>query len=136
MVDCDTGEITRKTLKHEGDTVRAFYGGLAGPAVVGLVVTGAMPRFLTLKGDLGITCRVGRPAAIRKAETRRQKHDRRDAELLMQLLIDQRFPTIWMPSSDLPALRTLLLHRHHWVTMRTRVQNRLQAIALSHGVRR
>jgi transposase len=136
MVDCDTGEITRKTLKHEGDTVREFYRGLAGPAVVGIEATGSMPWFLSLMEELGIACRVGHPAAVRKAETRRQKHDRRDAELLMQLLIDQRFPTIWMPSSDLRDLRTLLLHRHHWVTMRTRVQNSLQAIAISHGVRR
>ena len=136
MVDCDTGEITRKTRKHEGDTVREFYGSLAGPAVVGIEATGSMPWFLSLMEEIGIACRVGHPAAVRKAETRRQKHDRRDAELLMQLLIDQRFPTIWMPSSDLRDLRTLLLHRHHWVTMRTRVQNRLQAIALSHGVRR
>jgi transposase len=30
----------------------------------------------------------------------------------------------------------LLLHRHQWVRMRTRVQNALQAIALAHGLRR
>jgi transposase len=136
MVDCDTGEITRKTLKHEGDTVRDFYGGLTGPAVVGIEATGSMRWFLSLMEELGITCRVGHPTAIRKAETRRQKHDRRDAELLMELLIDQRFPTIWMPSSDLREVRTLLRHRQLWVTMRTRVQNGLQAIALSHGVQR
>src|SRR5205085_1002821 len=33
-------------------------------------------------------------------------------------------------------LRALLLHRHQWVRMRTRVQNALQAIALGHGLRR
>src|SRR5262245_51047010 len=30
----------------------------------------------------------------------------------------------------------LLRHRHQWVRMRTRVQNALQAIAVSHGLRR
>ena len=35
--------------------------------------------------ELAIECRVGHPTAIRKAETRRQKHDRRDAALLLQL---------------------------------------------------
>jgi transposase len=41
-----------------------------------------------------------------------------------------------VPSTALRDLRTLLLHRHQWVRMRTRVQNALQAIALSRGLRR
>ena len=30
----------------------------------------------------------------------------------------------------------MLLHRHHWVRLRTQVQNALQAIALANGLRR
>jgi transposase len=56
--------------------------------------------------------------------------------LLLRLLVEDRFPAIWIPSTELRDLRALLLHRHQWVRMRTRVQNALQAIALSHGVRR
>lgn len=41
-----------------------------------------------------------------------------------------------MPSTELRDLRTLLKHRHQWVRMRTRVQNTLQAIAISRGLRR
>jgi transposase len=41
-----------------------------------------------------------------------------------------------MPSTELRDLRTLLRHRHQWVRMRTRVQNTLQAVALSRGLRR
>jgi transposase len=62
--------------------------------------------------------------------------DGRDAALLLKLLVGKRFPSIWMPSSELRDLRTLLRHRHQWVRMRTRVQNTLQAMALSHGLRR
>src|SRR5260221_14113910 len=91
---------------------------------------------LGLMEGLAIECRVGHPTAIRKAETRRQKHDRRDAALLLQLLAEDRFPAIWMPSMEYRDLRSLLLHRHQWVRMRTRVQNALQAIVLAHGVRR
>jgi hypothetical protein len=69
--------------------------------------------------------------AIRKAESRRQKHDRRDAALLLQLLAEDRFPTIWMPSTELGDVRALLLHRR--VRMRKRVQNALHAIAMAHG---
>lgn len=136
MLDRDTGEIVEKTLKHEGEEVREFYAGLAKPVVVGIEATGSMGWFLRLMEELGITCCVGHPAAIRKAEPRRQKYDRRDAALLLRLLAEGRFPAIWLPTLELRDLRALLLHRHQWVRIRTRVQNALQAIALSQGLRR
>jgi hypothetical protein len=45
-----------------------------------------MKWFLQLMEELGIDCQVGHPATIRAAEPRRQKHDRRDTELLLKLL--------------------------------------------------
>jgi transposase len=126
MLDRDTGEIVERTLTHEGETVREFYGALSRPAIVGLEATGSIGWFLRLIDELGIAYRVGHPASIRKAETRKQKHDRRDAALLLQLLVEDRFPAIWVPSSELLDLRALLLHRHQWVRMRTRVMNALQ----------
>jgi transposase len=136
MLDCETGAVTEKTLKHEGESVREFYASMPAPVVVGIEATGSMGWFLQLMEELAIECRVGHPLAIRKAETRRQKHDRRDAALLLQLLREGRFPAIWMPSPEERDLRSLLLHRHQWVRMRTRVQNALHAIAMAHGIRR
>ena len=136
MLDGETGEIVEKTLKHEAGTVREFYAALSAPVVVGLEATGSMGWFLQLLDELGITYRVGHPATIRKAETRKQKHDRRDAALLLQLLTENRFPAIWIPSTELRDLRALLMHRHQCVRLRTRVQNALHAIALGYGVQR
>lgn len=136
MVDTETGEFTEKTLCHEGNAVREFYAALEGPVVVGIEATGAMQWFLELLEELGIECRVGHPAKIRAAETRKQKHDRRDARLLLELLVmEDRFPEIWMPSMEQRDLRTLLRDRHQWVRMRTRLQHTLQAIALNHALR-
>ena len=98
--------------------------------------TGAMQWFLELLEELGIECRVGHPAKIRAKETRKQKHDRRDAGLMLDLLIENRFPEIWMPSTAERDLRTLLRDRHQWVRMRTRLQHTLQAIALNHALRK
>jgi transposase len=123
MLDRGTGEIVEKTLTHEGGAVRKFYASIPLPVVVGIEATGSMGWFLRLMEELAIECRVGHPTAIRKAETRQQKHDRRDAALLLQLLDEGRFPAIWMPSTEYRDLRALLLHRHQWVRMRTRVQN-------------
>ncbi len=136
MLDTDTGEVVEKTLQHKAEEVREFYAALPGPVQVGIEATGSMHWFLELMDELGIDRLVGHPSEIRKAETRKQKHDRRDAALLLKLQIENRFPSIWMPSTELRDLRTLLTHRHQWVRMRTRVQNALQAIALSRGLRR
>src|SRR5262249_16548398 len=136
MLDRDTGAVIEKTLKHEGDAVREFYAAISPPVVVGIEATGSMGWFLRLMEELAIEGRVGHPVAIRKAESRRQKHARGEGALVLQLLAEDRFPTIWMPSTELRELRALLLHRHQWVRMRTRVQNALHAIAMAQGVRR
>lgn len=135
MFDTETKEVTETTLSHEGDEVREFYNALPRPAQVGIEATGAMFWFLRLMEELGIPCLVGHPAAIRKAETRKQKHDRRDAALLLRLLLENRFPSIWMPSAEQRDLRHLLLHRHQLVGLHSQVQHALQSLALSHGLR-
>lgn len=135
MMDTETGEFTERTLIHDGDAVREFYAALEPPVVVGLEATGAMQWFLELLEELGVEYRVGHPAKIRAQETRKQKHDRRDAGLLLTLLSEDRFPEIWMPSTEERDLRTLLRDRDQWVRMRSRVQHTLQAIALNHALR-
>ena len=136
MLDTTTGEVVEKTLSHETSEVREFYSTLPRPVRVGIEATGSMHWFVNLMEELGIECQVGHPAEIRAAEPRKQKHDRRDADLILRLLAENRFPAIWLPSKELVDLRSLLLHRHQWVRMRTRVQNALQAIALANGLRR
>jgi len=136
MLDDQTGELVEKELPHEGEQVREFYASLARPVLVGLEATGSMQWFLRLLEELQIEFRVGHPAKIRAAEPRRQKNDRRDARLLLTLLTENRFPAIWMPSREQRDLQILLRHRDQFVRIRTRVQLSLQALALSHGLRR
>jgi len=136
MLDTVTGEVVTRTLMHEGNEVREFYSQLPRPVLVGIEAIGPMQWFLNLLEELGIECQVGDAAKVRAAEPRKQKHDRRDAELILKLLVEKRFPAIWRPSKEQLDLRALLLHRHHWVRLRTQIQNALQAIALANGLRR
>ena len=136
MLDTNTGEVVNRTLQHEGNNVREFYSNLAKPVRVGIEATGSMQWFVNLMEELGIECLVGHPAEIRAAEPRKQKHDRRDADLLLSLLSEERFPAIWLPTKELLDLRALLRHRHQWVGLRVKIQNALQAIALANGLRR
>jgi transposase len=94
MLDTATGEIMKRTLTHEGNNVREFYSILPRPVRVGIEATGSMQWFVNLMEELGIECRVGHPAQIRTAEPRKQKHDRRDADLILKLLMEDRFPSI------------------------------------------
>jgi transposase len=55
---------------------------------------------------------------------------------LVRLLVENRFPRIWVPSPENRDLRQLLWHRHRLVQMRTRLKSQFQAIALNEGVRR
>jgi hypothetical protein len=45
MLDSDTGEVRKMTLKHEGNCVREFYSGLPRPVRVGIEATGSMQWF-------------------------------------------------------------------------------------------
>jgi transposase len=78
---------------------------------VGIEATGSMHWFLKLMEDLEIDCQVGHPSKVRAADPRKQKHDRRDVALLLKLQVENRFPSICIPSTALRDPRTLLMHR-------------------------
>ena len=68
---------------------------------------------------------------------RKQKNDRLDAQLLLKLLVEDRFPRIWVPSPENRDLRQLLWHRHRLVQIRTRVAESVAGYAaMNEGVRR
>jgi len=79
---------------------------------------------------------IGDAAAIRSKRVRKQKTDRQDAQLLLQLMMEDRFPRIWVADAENRDLRQLLWHRHRLVQMRTRVMNQLHVVALNEGLRR
>ena len=137
MLDRQTGELVEQMLSHEGtgkQEVRAFYAALAVPALVGMETSGQTQWFERMLRELGHEVWIGDAAKIRACSERKQKTDRRDAQLLLRLLQEDRFPRIWVPSPEERDARQLLLHRHKTVRIRTQVKNQLQALALNQGV--
>jgi transposase len=131
-----TGELQEKRLPHRAEAEQ-FYRSLAGQAVrVGMEACGHYPWFERLLEELGVELWLGDAAKIRASVVRKQKTDRRDAEHLLNLLREDRFPRIWVPSLEVRDVRQLLVHRHKQVQARTRTKNQLQAMALSHGVQK
>lgn len=137
ILNTATGVLEIRELEHKDNNVEEFYSTLAleGPVLVGIEATGSMQWFIELLERLGIECKVGHPADIRSHEPRKQKNDRRDARLILKLLLNEMFPTIWMPSLEQREIRALLRYRHQWVRVRSRLQHALQSIALNHGLR-
>src|SRR6201988_248633 len=78
---------------------------------------------------------IGGAAGIKRQRGRKQKTDREDARLMLKLLLENRFPRIWVPSPENRDLRQLLWHRHRLVQMRTRIMKQLQALAMNEGYR-
>jgi transposase len=135
FVDQATGECDNRRLEHKGGEAERFYRSLAGQQVrVGVEATGSLRWFERLLGELGIELWVGDPAKVRAAAARKAKTDKRDAELLLRLLLENRFPRIWIPSVEQRDARQLVLHRHRLVQTRTRAKNQLHAIAANEGL--
>lgn len=136
IFDNRTGEVEEKRLQHRAEA-EEFYRSLAGKEVrVGMEACGHYPWFERLLAELGMELWFGDAAKVRAAVVRKQKTDRRDAEHLMDLLRQDRFPKIWVPSLEVRDVRQLLVHRHKQVQARTRTKNQLQAMALSLGVQK
>ena len=91
--------------------------------------------FERLVAELQFELWIGDAAEIRTKRVRKQKTDRQDAQLILRLLLEDRFPKIWVPSWENRDLRQLLWHRHRMVQARTRIMNQLQAVALNEGLR-
>jgi len=134
-IETATGEVfAHGWIAHGGQELDQFYGSLAAGAVVGVEASGNLLWFERKLGQYGHQLRIGDAAQIRARETRQQKHDRRDAELIARLLVRDQFPDLrWVPSLGERDLRQLLLHRDKLVRMRTQVKNQLQSIAMNQG---
>ena len=137
-VDTDTGELSEARLGHK-EQAEQFYRDLSQRAVtvrVGMEASGHARWFERLLIELQFELWIGDAAEIRTKRVRKQKTDRQDAELLLRLLLEDRFPKIWVPDAENRDLRQLLWHRHRLVQMRTRVMNQLHVVALNEGLRR
>ena len=102
---------------------------------VGMEASGHARWFERLLAELDVELWIGNAAEIHAKRVRKQKTDRQDAQLILRLLLEDRFPRIWVPSWENRDLRQLLWHRHRMVQARTRIMNQLQAVALNEGLR-
>jgi transposase len=128
---CDTadGLIQCRELHHDKDDVPAFDSQFTGDVVVGLEASGYSTWFVELLETLGHQVFIGDATEIRRRARRRQKTDRRDAELILDLMVKGEFPQVHRASCESREILRLLRYRHRLVQMRTKCKNSLQALA-------
>lgn len=132
--DTETGETRTLDMVHDLEMVRRFYSSFPEPAVVGIEASARAVWFENMLFETGHKLFVGNPVLIRKRATSRHKNDRRDAELILDLLMRDEFPSIWRRQPDSESVLDVLRLRHSLVSQRTQGYNRLQALAHSVGL--
>ena len=112
VFDTFTGEVEELKLMHGDGEAERFYRELEAPALIGMESVGNSLWFEQLVESLGHQLWIGDAAQIRASYVRKQKTDKRDAGHILKLLVENRFPRIWVPNQQQRDLRQLLVHRH------------------------
>jgi transposase len=131
----ETGELVISELSHQDkEQVRAFYQQFQGLVIIGLEASGYSPWFETMLEQLGHQVWLGDPTEIRRRARWRQKNDRRDAELIWDLMAHNEFPRLHRPAAQSTEVLRMLRYRQKLIKFRTMSKNSLQAIALQAGL--
>jgi len=103
VVDSETGELNELRLEHR-EEAEQFYHALAAQGMkvrVGMEASGHARWFERLLAELHFELWIGDAAEIRTNRVRKQKTDRQDAQLLLRLLLEDRFPRGEEPAAPL-----------------------------------
>ena len=131
----DSGELRFHQLAHQDKAaVRAFYAQFTGHVIVGLEASGYSPWFERMLEALGCEVWLGHATEIRRRARWRHKNDRRDAELILDLLLHDEFPRLYLPPLASREVLRMLRYRQKLIKMRTIGKNSLQALALQSGL--
>src|SRR4029079_19457039 len=107
-----------------------------GQVIVGLEASGYSAWFERLLEELGYEVWLGHATEIRRRARWRQKNDRRDAELILDLMLHNEFPRLHRPALQSREVMRMLRYRHKLIKMRTMSKNSLQSLALQSWIAR
>jgi len=96
-MDSETGEGGEQKLVNGSGEAERWYRQLVAPALIGLEATGNSQWLVEMLQKLGHEVWIGDAAQIRASYIRKQKNDKRDAAQVLKLLLEGRFPRLWVP---------------------------------------
>lgn len=134
-VDEKDGEVRHRQFRHtDKAAIKAFYNKKGTDAVIGTEATGSLWWFEKLLASNGQKLLIGDPRLIRRVALSRHKNDFRDADTILDLLVDHRFPEIKVRSEQSRLILQALMHRRSLVQKRTSMANQLQSFARQKGL--
>jgi hypothetical protein len=136
VLDAETGELQFFTLRGDVSEAAGLCAGLPRPVRAAYE---AGPTGYGLARELarrGVQCVVAAPSKIPRASGGRVKTDRRDAELLVRLLLAGKLHAVRVPGpEEEEALRDLVRAREAVRVDLMRCRHRLSKLLLRHGMR-
>jgi transposase len=135
VLDAETGELQFFGMEMDVDRVAGFCAALprpvraayeAGPTGYGLARELAKRR---------VECTIAAPSKIPRGSGERVKTDRRDAELLVRLLLAGKLHAVRVPGDEEEALRDLVRARDAVRRDLMRARHRLSKLLLRRGIR-
>jgi len=135
VLDAETGELTFFGFSGETEKAAAFCAGLPRPVRVAYE---AGPTGYGLARELakrGVECVVAAPSKIPRGSGDRVKTDRRDAELIVRMLMAGKLHAVRVPGAEEEALRDLVRAREAVRVDLMRCRHRLSKLLLRHGIR-
>jgi len=135
VLDAETGELQFFAMTAEIEKAAGFCAALPRPVRVAYE---AGPTGYGLARELakrGVECVVAAPSKIPRASGDRVKTDRRDAELLVRLLLAGKLHAVRVPGAEEEALRDLVRAREQVRVDLMRCRHRLSKLLLRHGIR-
>jgi transposase len=135
VLDAESGQLRCFRMNGDAGEAAAFCTGLPGPVRAAYE---AGPTGYGLARELanrGVDCVVAAPSKIPRASGDRVKTDRRDAELLVRLLLAGKLHAVRVPGPEEEALRDLVRAREAVRVDLMRSRHRLSKLLLRHGIR-
>ena len=134
-LDAETGQVQWFRLGGDVGEAAGLCAGLPAPVRAAYE---AGPTGYGLARELsrrGVGCVVAAPSKIPRASGDRVKTDRRDAELLVRLLLAGKLHPVRVPGPEEEALRDLIRAREAVRVDLMRCRHRLSKLLLRHGIR-
>jgi transposase len=135
VLDAETGELACFSMSADVAGVAGFCAGLPRPVRAAYE---AGPTGYGLARELAkrkVACTVAAPSKIPRGSGERVKTDRRDAELLVRLLLAGKLHAVRVPGLEEEALRDLVRAREAARVDLVRCRHRLSKLLLRHGIR-
>jgi transposase len=135
VLDAETGELQFFAMTADIAKTAGFCAALPRLVRVAYEAGPTGYGFARELANRGVECVVAAPSKIPRASGDRVKTDRRDAELLVRLLLAGKLHAVRVPGAEEEALRDLVRAREQVRVDLMRCRHRLSKLLLRHGIR-